>query len=228
MKLTFFGHSAFLIETEGTTILVDPFINENPQAHDVVRAEDLAPDVILVTHAHGDHWGDTPEIAKRTDALVISNFEIATYLTQKHGHQNVLGMNTGGSTTFDWGKVTVTDARHSSSFPDGSYGGNPVGFIIESEGKTIYAMGDTSPFSEMGWYADDFQIDVALMPIGDCFTMGPKASIRAATLTNAALYIPIHYDTFPPIEVDLPAWERLMLQAGHATRALAPGEIAEF
>ncbi len=223
MKLTYFGHSAFQIETNGTTVLFDPFITGNPLAEGVVSAADLNPDVLLLTHAHGDHWGDTLEIAKRSGALLVANFEITTY-AQNHGHNNVQPMNTGGAWTFDWGKVTQTYARHSSSFPDGAYGGNPNGYLLHLEGKCIYNTGDTCPFAEMEWTGEDHVVDLALMPIGDCFTMGPEDSIRAARMIKPALTIPLHYNTFPLIEVNTDDWAALMAEAGFATSVLAPGE----
>ena len=226
MKLTYFGHSAFQIETNGTTLLFDPFITGNPLAEGVVAADDLDPDVILLTHAHGDHWGDTLEIAQRTGALLVANYEITTY-AQSHGHATVQPMNTGGSWTFDWGKVTQTYARHSSSFPDGTYGGNPNGYLVYIEHRCIYAAGDTCPFAEMAWIGEENDVDVALLPIGDCFTMGPEDSVRAARMVKPALTIPIHYDTFPQIEVDTDRWAALMAEAGFATRVLAPGETLE-
>jgi len=223
MQLTYFGHSAFQIETNGTTVLVDPFITGNPHTEGVVTAADLNPDVILLTHAHGDHWGDTLDIARRSGALLVANFEITTY-AQNHGHDIVQPMNTGGSWQFDWGKVTQTYARHSSSFPDGTYGGNPNGYLLHLEGKCIYNTGDTCPFAEMAWTGEDNTVDLALMPIGDCFTMGPEDSIRAARMIKPALTIPLHYNTFPLIEVDTDRWVGLMTDAGFATRVLAPGE----
>lgn len=228
MKLTYFGHSAFQIETNGTTILVDPFITGNKHAEGIVEPGDLNPDVILLTHAHGDHWGDTPAIAGRTGAQVVGNFEITNYIGSKHDHENVQPMNTGGSWTFDWGTATQTYARHSSSFPDGTYGGNPNGYILEIEGKTIYDLGDTSPFAEMEWIGSDYDIDLALMPIGDCFTMGPRDAVRAARMVKPAVSVPIHYDTFPYIEVDVGEWQRLMSEAGFATDALEPGETLKL
>lgn len=228
MKLTYFGHSAFQIETNGTTILVDPFITGNPLAEGVVTADELTPDYILLTHAHGDHWGDTVDIAARSNAVVTANFEITQYLAQNHGHERVQPLNTGGSWTFDWGRVTLTDAKHSSSFPDGTYGGNPNGYVIEAEGKTIYALGDTSPFAEMAWIGEDFSVDIALVPIGDCFTMGPAQSIRAVDMIRPALTIPVHFNTFPLIEVDTGDWENMMADAGHPTRVLAPGETLDI
>lgn len=224
MKLTYFGHSAFQIETAGATLLVDPFITGNKHAEGVVRVDDLEPTHVFLTHAHGDHWGDTPAIAGRTGAQVVANFEITNYIQQHHDHDNVQPMNTGGSWTFDFGRVTQTFARHSSSFPDGTYGGHPNGFIFEIEGHTIYALGDTDPFSEMAWYGEDFDIDVALMPVGDCFTMGPRGAARAAELLKPSLVVPIHYDTFPYIEIDMDAVTSALRGAGTEPRVLKPGE----
>src|SRR5690554_4626405 len=228
MKLTYFGHSAFQIETNGTTILVDPFITGNKHVEGIVRPEDLEPDVILLTHAHGDHWGDTPAIARRTNAVVVGNFEITNYITRHHQHKNIQPMNTGGSWQFDWGRVTMTWAWHSSSFPDGTYGGNPGGYILEIEGRTIYDLGDTCTFAEMEWIGRDYDIDVALAPIGDGVTMGPSEAVRAAKMINAGLTIPIHFNTFPYIEVDVGEWERLMQAEGLKARVLKPGETLEL
>lgn len=227
MKLTYFGHSAFQIETNGTTLLFDPFITDNKHTEGVISPGDLNPDVILLTHAHGDHWGDTMDIAKRTDAQIVGNFEITQH-AQKQGYDNVQPMNTGGAWSFDWGRVIQTYARHSSSFPDGTYGGNPNGYILHLEGRCIYNTGDTSPFAEMAWTGGEHDVDLCLMPIGDCFTMGLKGAVKAATLIKPALTVPLHYDTFPYIEVDTGEWERLMQEAGHKTQVLAPGETLEL
>lgn len=226
MKLTYYGHSAFQIETKGTTLLFDPFITGNAHTDGVVTPGDLDPDVILLTHAHGDHWGDTLEIAARSGALLVANFEITSY-ARRHGHKNVQPLNTGGSWRFDWGTVTQTYARHSSSFPDGTYGGNPNGYLLFLEGICIYNAGDTCPFAEMAWIGEDHEVDLALLPIGDCFTMGPEDSIRAARMVKPALAIPVHYDTFPPIEVDTARWSGMMAEAGFEARVLAPGETLE-
>ena len=224
MELTYFGHSAFQIKTNSKTLLFDPFITGNPHTESIVTAADLNPDVILLTHAHGDHWGDTPAIAKASNAQVVATYEITQYIQQKHDHANVQPMNTGGKWSFDWGTVVMVDARHSSSFPDGTYGGNPVGFVLNLEGKWIYNLGDTAPFAEMAWIGEDYDIDVALMPIGDCFTMGPEGSLRAADMIQPGLTIPMHYDTFPLIEVDTHAWAASMKARGHATNVLKPGD----
>ncbi len=224
MELTYFGHAAFQIKTGDVTLLFDPFITGNPLAEPVVSADDLTPDVILLTHAHGDHWGDTAPIAQRTGALVVANYEICEYLKREHDYPRVHAMNAGGCWKFDWGKVTFTYARHSSSFPDGTYGGNPNGMILHLEDKCIYNLGDTSAFAEMAWLGEEHNIDLALMPIGDCFTMGPQGAIRAASLLKPKLSIPMHYNTFPPIEIDMPEWEGGMADKGFETKVLAPGE----
>lgn len=228
MKLTFFGHSAFQLETGGHSILIDPFITGNPLAESVVAVDDLSPDTILLTHAHGDHWGDTPEIAARTGALVVANFEITQYITGNHGHDNVQPLNSGGSVDLGWGRVTNTWARHSSSFPDGTYGGNPGGFMIEADGTCLYVAGDTSPFAEMAWMGEDFDIDVAVLPIGDCFTMGHAGSLRAAAMLAPGRVIPCHYDAFPPIETDTIAWSTLMTEAGQSPHVMAPGQTIDI
>ncbi len=224
MKITFFGHSALQIRTEDTTILVDPFITGNPLAEPVVSAADLTPDVILITHAHGDHWGDTPAIARRTGALVVANFEITEYLRKKHGHENVLAMNTGGAAEFPWGRITQTYARHSSSFPDGTYGGNPCGYLVESGARCVYVAGDTSPFAEMAWIGEELDVSVALLPVGDTFTMGPRASLRAIRMLDPAVAVPTHFNTFPPIRIDVEAWAKLVHDTGFVARVLKPGE----
>lgn len=224
MELTFFGHAAFQLKTDDVTLLFDPFITGNPLAASVITADDLNPDVILLTHAHGDHWGDTAPIALRTGALLVANYEICEYIKREHGHPRVHAMNTGGSWTFDWGKVTFVQATHSSSFPDGTYGGCPNGLVLHVGGKCIYNLGDTGPFAEMAWIGEEHEIDVALMPVGDCFTMGPRGAIRAASMLKPKLSIPMHYDTFPPIEIDMPEWEGGMADKGFETKVLAPGE----
>ncbi|MBO6575329.1 MAG: metal-dependent hydrolase [Rhodothermales bacterium] len=224
MKLTYYGHSVVQIETADTTILVDPFISGNPHVEGIVVAGDFHPDVILITHAHGDHWGDTEDIARRTNALVVANHEIVTYLSGKTGHQRVHGMNVGGAYTFPWGTVKQTLARHSSSFPDGTYGGNPNGYLLTVGDDVVYLAGDTAVFAEMAWIGEDHDIDVAFLPIGDCYTMGPEDAVRAAGMLKPAVTVPVHYNTFPPIEVDVASWLDRMVDAGHRGHVLRPGE----
>lgn len=224
MRITYYGHSAIRIQTEGADLLIDPFLTGNPLAQGLVDIRSLKPDAILVTHAHGDHWGDTPALAKASGALVVTNFEITTYLEKKHGHTHTMGLNIGGGVDLPWGRVVMTHAWHSSSFPDGTYGGHPGGFVIEAEGKVIYHAGDTAPFAEMAWIGEERPIDLAFIPVGDCFTMGPTTSLRAARLLGAHTYVPIHYNTFPPIRIDAAAWAERMGQAGHRARVMRPGE----
>jgi L-ascorbate metabolism protein UlaG (beta-lactamase superfamily) len=224
VEIRYFGHSAIQIAVDGATILVDPFITGNPFAESVVSADELQPDVILLTHAHGDHWGDTASIAKASGALVVANFDITQYLAREHAYTNAFAMNTGGMSAFAWGRLKMTYARHSSSFPDGAYGGNPNGFLLFAEGRIIYLMGDTALFAEMDWTGREYDIDVAFMPIGDCFTMGLKDSLRAAEMLKPALTVPVHYNTFPPIQVDVEDWAVSMDDAGFAARVLDPGE----
>lgn len=228
MELTFFGHSAFQLEVEGTLIQIDPFITGNPLAEGVVQVDDLAADAILVTHAHGDHFGDTPALAARTGAVVVANFEITSFLEREHGITKVQPLNTGGGFDFPWGRVTNTWALHSSSFPDGTYGGNPGGFVIEAAGRCVYVAGDTAPFYEMAWIGDHHDIDVAILPVGDVFTMGEAGSVRAAMMLRAAGIVPCHYDTFPPIRIDIEAWARRMRGAGQTPFVLKPGQSMQI
>ena len=227
MKLTYFGHSAFQIETGGTTLLIDPFISGNPHAEGVVSVEDFRPDVILLTHAHGDHWGDTPSLLQH-EPLVIGDFEVTQYLGREHDYENVHPMNTGGKATFDWGTVWMTFARHSSSFPDGTYGGAPHGYILHAEGKTIYDAGDTDRFSEMAWYGDDHEIDLALLPVGDGFTMGPKEAVRAAQMLRPKQTVPIHWGTMPVLTGDPDDFVRQLAEAGLDAKKLTAGDTLEL
>jgi L-ascorbate metabolism protein UlaG (beta-lactamase superfamily) len=223
MKITYFGHSAFQIETAGAKILVDPFITGNEHAKGVVEPGDLEADAIILSHAHFDHVGDAASIAKRTGALVVAQFEIVMYLSKNEGVENIQPLNPGGSKLFDWGRVTSLRADHSSSFEDGTYGGVASGFVLESGEKTLYYTGDTAYFSEMERYGQDFDIDVCLLPIGDVLTMGAKDSVRAAEVLGAKQYVPLHYGTFP-FMTDTPAdWEPLMQEAGLTAATLEPG-----
>ena len=224
MTLTYFGHSAFQIETDGPTLLFDPFLSGNKHAEGVVTPDDLEPDVLLLTHAHGDHWGDAPAILKRTGALLISNFEITNYAQNEHGHENVHPMNTGGGYDFDWGRVVQTYARHSSSFPDGTYGGNPNGFILQLGGKTIYNTGDTCRFAEMEWIGEEYEIDLCLMPVGDDFTMGPAEAVKCARMLKPKLTVPVHWGTFPVLTGDPHDFAERMGKAGLEARVLEAGE----
>jgi L-ascorbate metabolism protein UlaG (beta-lactamase superfamily) len=202
--LTYYGHSTWALETKGTTILIDPFFTGNPQAS--VTAGDVRANFIILTHAHGDHYGDTVEIAKRTGATLISNFEIVNYC-QKQGVANAHPLHLGGGHAFPFGRAKLTVAHHGSSFPDGTYGGNPAGVVIEFEGKRLYDAGDTALFSDMTLIGQP-GLDVALLPIGDNFTMGPDDAAAAAKLLRARTVIPEHYNTWPVIAQDPEVFKR--------------------
>ncbi len=221
MIIKFLGHSCFEIQSAGVTLLIDPFLTGNPQA--VVSAAEVNPDVILLTHGHGDHVGDVVEIAKRTDALVICNYEIELWL-QKQGVERTHSMQHGGAYRFDFGTVKLTLAFHGSVLPDGSNGGNPAGLLLKLPEGVVYHAGDTALFSDMQLLADA-AIDVAILPIGDNYTMGPEDSIKAVEFLQVPNVIPCHYNTFPVIEQDTAAWaEQIRTQTEAEPIVLQPGE----
>ncbi|HHO55742.1 MAG TPA: metal-dependent hydrolase [Trueperaceae bacterium] len=195
--IKYLGHSAFEIDINTDNILIDPFISGNPLA--IAKAEDYSPNYIILSHAHGDHVGDTQEIARRSSATVISNFEIANYFAAKG--LNIHPMGIGGSFNFSFGKLSFSPAWHSSSFDDGSYGGMPMGIILEIAGKRIYHAGDTALFSDMMLIGSK-EIDIAFLPIGDNFTMGPEAALEAVKMLKPKQVVPIHYNTFDLIKQD--------------------------
>ena len=199
MKITFYGHASLGIEVGGKNILVDPFITGNPKAAHI-NIETLKADYILVTHAHGDHVGDVEAIAKRTGATIVSNAEIAGY----YGTKGLTAhpMNHGGSWKFDFGKVKYVNAIHSSSFPDGAYGGNPGGFIVETAHKNIYIAGDTALTMDMQLIPMRTKLDLAILPIGDNFTMDIEDAIIASNFVACNKVLGYHYDTFGYIEID--------------------------
>lgn len=202
MKVTFHGHAVVKIETNGKTIVIDPFITGNSQTD--LKVHDVRPDVIILSHGHGDHVGDTIPLAKANDSLVIANDELSTYL--KWQGLRVHGMHIGGSYTFDFGKVKLTPAFHGTGIQPGNnqiiYAGMPAGILLMAEGKTIYHAGDTALFSDMKLIGERHPIDVAFLPIGDNYTMGPEDAAYAAKLLNAKTVVPIHYNTFPVINQD--------------------------
>jgi len=199
MKITFYGHASFQIETGGKTLLFDPFISPNPQA-EAIDVNSLKPDYILLSHGHGDHMADLETIQKNSGAQVICIADIAGWLNNK-GITNVHSMNFGGGFNFDFGRVKMVYALHSSSMPDGAYGGNPAGFVIYSAGKKVYFAGDTALTLDMKLLADE-NIDLAILPIGDNYTMGVDDAIKACGFINCKNVIGMHYDTFPVIKID--------------------------
>jgi L-ascorbate metabolism protein UlaG (beta-lactamase superfamily) len=199
MKITFYGHASLGIEVKGKHILVDPFISGNPKASHI-DITTLKADFILLTHAHGDHILDVEAIAKRTNAVIVSNAEIAGYYAAKDFQTHP--MNHGGSWNFDFGKLKYVNAIHSSSFPDGSYGGNPGGFVIEGEHKNIYIAGDTALTMDMKLIPMRTKLDLAILPIGDNFTMDVEDAILASDFVDCDKILGYHYDTFGYIEID--------------------------
>jgi L-ascorbate metabolism protein UlaG (beta-lactamase superfamily) len=216
-EITWLGHSTFLIDTGKHTLLIDPFLDDNPAAS--MKSGDVKADFILVTHGHGDHMADAVKISQRTSALVVSNYEISLWLA-KQGVKNVVGMNHGGATTLPFGKVKMTIAHHSSVLPDGTYGGNPGGFLLTLPEAKIYIAGDTALFSDMQLYGRD-GLDLAIVPIGDFFTMGPEDSIEAIQLLKPKRVLPCHYNTWPPINQDAKAWAE-MVQSQTKSKPFTP------
>jgi L-ascorbate metabolism protein UlaG (beta-lactamase superfamily) len=199
MKISFLGHASLQIQIGDTFLLVDPFISGNPKASDI-DVNTLKADYILVTHAHFDHTQDVETIAKRTGATIISNFEIVSHYQAKDlkGHP----MNHGGSWAFDFGRVKYVNAIHTSSFADGSYGGQPGGFVIEGEHKNIYIAGDTALTYDMKLIPLQTKLDLAILPIGDNFTMGIDDAIIAADFIECDKILAYHFDTFGYIEIE--------------------------
>ncbi len=205
IKITWLGHSAFALDLDGHSALIDPFLTGNPLA--AANPDALNPEIIFLSHAHGDHLGDTVAIAKRTGAKVVSNFEIGNWL-MKQGLKNIHQQNPGGGFNHGFVHARWTVAFHSSSLPDGSYGGEANGFILTTTGgKRLYFAGDTALFSDMTLIGD-YGIDVAFLPIGDNFTMGPEDSIRAVQFIRPQVVLPMHYNTFPPLTQDAGKWAR--------------------
>ena len=199
MKITYYGHSSFGAEINGKYLLFDPFISPNPLAHNI-DITTIKADYILVSHGHEDHVADLVSIAKRTEAKVICSYEIHLWLLSK-GVTNTHPMNIGGKAKFEFGNVKCVIAIHSSVLPDGTYGGNPMGFIVESSAGNFYFAGDTALTYDMKLIGDYRKIDFAMLPIGDNFTMGPDNAIIASEFIKCKKIIGMHYDTFPPIKI---------------------------
>lgn len=222
VELTWLGHACWLVKHERDTIVIDPFLDDSPTAP--VKAEDLDVNYILVSHGHFDHVADAARIAARTGARVVANFEICQWL-EKQGAEHTDPMNVGGTITLPWGRVKLTIAHHSSTLPDGSSGGNPGGFLLWIGGKKIYFACDTGLFDEMKSIGA-VGVDLAVLPIGDRFTMGPEDALEAVKLLNPARVAPSHYNTWPPIAQDAAAWaKRVQSETKAQLLVINPGGI---
>ncbi|MGB0423809.1 MAG: metal-dependent hydrolase [Flavobacteriales bacterium] len=200
MKITFYGHSCILIETCGKRILFDPFISFNEKAKHI-DLEKLNVDYILISHGHEDHVADAETLAKMHNAVIVSNFEIVSWYQQK-GIEKVWPMNHGGTKEFDFGSIKYVNAVHSSVLPDGTYGGNPGGFVLKNEEGCVYFAGDTALTMDMELLGRHMDLDLAILPIGDNFTMGVGDAIICSDMINCNKVMGVHFDTFPPIVID--------------------------
>ena len=224
-QLTWLGHGTWLIDTGGHSILLDPFLDESPTAP--VKAVEVACDYILVSHGHFDHLADLVSVAKRTGATVVSNFEICQWC-EAQGVEKTEAMNTGGTIELPFGTVKSTWAQHSSALPDGSNGGNPGGFVLSLADDNVYFACDTALFSDMKLIGAE-GLDLAVLPIGDRFTMGVADSIEAIKLLAPRRVAPAHYNTWPPIEQDAAAWaERVRAETDAEPIVIEPGGKIEL
>ncbi len=225
MKITFYGHATLGIEVSGKHILVDPYISANPNASHI-NINEIKADFILLTHAHGDHILDVDSIASRTNAVIVSNAEIASYYAAKGFESHP--MNHGGSWKFDFGQVKYVNAVHSSSFPDGSNGGNPGGFVIEGEHKNIYISGDTALTMDMKLIPMRTKLDLAIFPIGNNFTMDIEDAILASDFVDCDKILGVHYDTFGYIVINHEEAIRKFFNKGKDLMLLEIGESIEL
>ena len=225
MRLTYYGHACFGVEAAGKTLLFDPFITPNPLA-EKIDAGKIEADFILISHGHGDHVADLVEIAQRTGATVIAPFEVGEWF-EKKGVRNVQSMNHGGAARTPFGRVKLTAAIHSSSMPDGSYGGNPCGFLVETSDGNFYYSGDTALTWDMKLIGELTNLRFAVLPIGDFFTMGIDDAVRAADMVGVKKIVGVHYDTFPPIELDHEAARKTAAARGKDLLLPAIGETIE-
>jgi L-ascorbate metabolism protein UlaG (beta-lactamase superfamily) len=221
-RVRWLGHACVLVESDGTNILMDPFLTDNPMA--ATKASEVPADFILVSHGHGDHVGDAIDIARRTGATVVANYEISEWLKAK-GVAKVHGMQHGGGFGFAFGRLKLTLAFHGSVLPDGTYGGNPAGLLLFlKDGTKIYNAADTGLFGDMRLIGEE-GIDLAILPIGDNYTMGPDDAVKAVKLLQPKKVLPIHYNTFDIIAQDPAAWaERVKKETTSQPIVLKPGE----
>lgn len=227
MKITFYGHSCFLLNISNTNILFDPFISGNEKAKHI-NIDDIKADYILLSHGHQDHILDAQTIAKNNDATIVCNFEMMEWY-KKQGYQKCQPLNHGGSWKFNFGSVKMVNAIHTSSMPDGTYGGNPAGFVITTGDTEIYFAGDTALTLDMELLGQYNTLDLAFLPIGDCFTMGVDDAVIASKLINCDTIIGMHYDTFDLIELkDKQGSKEAFADAGKELILLQIGDSIEL
>ncbi|MCI4670556.1 MAG: metal-dependent hydrolase [Bacteroidia bacterium] len=226
MKITFYGHACFGVEIADVNLLFDPFISPNPLAKDIdINA--IPCDFLLVSHAHQDHMADAIAIAQRTGATLISTYEVATWFGNQ-GLEKVVPLNHGGASNFPFGRLKLVNAIHSSSFPDGSYGGNPAGFVVSNkEEGDFYFSGDTALTYDMKLINEEFDIKFAMLCMGDHFTMGVEDALKAASFVGTDDVIGMHFDTFPPIQIDHAAAISLFEENGKQLSLPAIGETID-
>ncbi len=226
MKITYYGHACFAAQVANRDLLFDPFITGNDLAK-AIDAKKIPADYILISHGHADHLADAADIAKRTGAMIVSNYEVTVWFN-KQGVQRTHPLNHGGSFQFDFGRVKFVNAVHSSSLPDGTYGGNPGGFVIESKEGSFYYSGDTALTMDMKLIGDSTSLAFAALCIGDNFTMGIDDAVKAAEFVRCDQVLGLHYNTFPPIMIDSPAAIAKFKAARKHLHLLSPGESRNF
>ena len=220
--LTWYGHGSWMIESGEHKILLDPFLDDNPSSP--VKASEVEADFILVSHGHFDHVADVASIANRCGATVVAIYEIAEWFSKNHSVETTIGMNLGGQVDLPFGLVKMTPAVHSSQLPDGSYGGEPAGFVLTISNRRIYFACDTALFSDMKLLSTP-KLDIAVLPIGDLFTMGVDDSVVAAQWLEAEHVLPAHYNTWPPIAQDADAWaDKITRETSSKPHVIKPGE----
>lgn len=224
LKITYYGHSVFLLDDGKYKLIIDPFINGNPLSP--VKEKDIIVDYIVVTHGHGDHLGDAVSISKRNDATIIAVNELANYVASQGAKAH--NMHIGGSYNFPFGKVKFTIAHHGSSSAEGTYTGEPSGVLVTIGNKTVYHTGDTGLFSDMKLIGEMNSVDVLLVPIGDNFTMGIDDAVKAVELVNPKLVIPMHYNTFPVIKADPNIFIEKVIAKNFKGKVLNFGETIEL
>ncbi|MEI8042322.1 MAG: metal-dependent hydrolase [Verrucomicrobiota bacterium] len=226
MKVTYYGHSCFAAQVAGRTLLFDPFITGNPLAK-AINVSAVPADYILVSHGHEDHLADAADIAKRTGATILSNYEVAVWFG-KQGVSRTHPLNHGGTCRLDFGSVKFVNAIHSSSMPDGTCGGNPGGFVVESQEGNFYYSGDTALTLDMKLIGESTKLDFAVLCIGDNFTMGVEDAIKAAEFVRCDEVLGVHYNTFPPIKIDGQAAISRFQANRKNLHLLLPGESHSF